>query len=321
MQVCISNLVYGEKYTSIFLDYHLKSLIENVHNKNIIEKSWYLIFTDGSNIETIKNHQNYQILCDYFTFNFLILPTKAEYNQRYSLQGIQQQHTAKFSLEHNVLMLFSVADLYFGPNFLERSLKKIDEGYDAIVTHAMRVAFESTSPILKSQFIAESDELFEIGFANQHPLWVASNWNSPLFSKIPYHILWTDKNSILVRGFSLTPLLVRPQEWMLNAGGCTDITFMAHLKKPYISSDWHEFPSLELGLLFSFYPPFSTKPANTSDVASWAKSHIPKENFSNLNHYMIFKKKTTPINHALISRSASISREIQGLLISPQKIK
>lgn len=320
MKICISNLVYGANYTSIFLDFHLKSLIENVHDKNLIEPSWYLIFTDGGNVETIKSHPNFQILTNYFSFDFYILPNQAEYQQRYSLQGIQQHYTAKFALEKNVLMLFSVADLYFGPNFLSNAIvKMMGDDHDAIVTHAMRVAFESTSPILKNHFIANSDHLFEIGFANPHPLWVASNWDSPLFSRIPYHILWTDESSILVRGFSLTPLVVRAQEWMLQAGGCTDITYMANLKKPYISSDWHEFPSLELGMLFSFYPPFSNQRASTANVAQWASENIPKENWANLNHHMFFKKRGSLVNQSLISRSEVIAQEIQNLLLGSKK--
>lgn len=320
MKICVSNLVYGSNYTSIFLNFHLKSLIENIHDKNLIELSWYLIFTDGANIEEIKNHPNFKILSNYFIFNFYVLPKQAKYNERYSLQGIQQQHTAKFAIDKNLLMLFCVADLYFGPNFLKNALEKMQGEYDAIVTHAMRVAFESTSPILVSKHIENSDDLFEIGFANPHPLWVASNWDNPLFSKIPYHLLWTDESSILIRGFSITPLIVRPQQWMLQAGGCTDITYMANLKKPYISSDWHEFPSLELGMLFSFYPPFNNHRSSPQRVAKWASQYIPESNWKNLNYSMIFKRRSTPLNESLLLRSKIITDEIQDLLLA-NKIK
>jgi len=314
MKICISNLVYGDSYTIIFLDYHLKSVIENVRSNVVIENSYYLIFTDGKNIDLIKRHPNFQFLQSYFSFNFLVFSENLEYNNRYSYQGIQQQHTAKFCLENELLMLFSVADLYYGPNFFKNAIEKMSLGHDAIVTHAMRVSFESVGSYLKDNSFEDSDTLFDIGFANPHPLWVASNWDSPLFSRIPYHMLWTSEQSILVRGFSLGPLVTKPQDWMLAAGGCTDITYMANLKTPYISQDWHEFPSLELGMLFSFYPPFLNRRASPALVADWASKNIPQENYKNLFHYMIFKKKNSPIEQPLVERSLTIAQEIVDLL-------
>ena len=46
--LCIGNLVYGQPYTDIFLNYHLKSLFENIDGDSF-SNSYYLIFTDEIN--------------------------------------------------------------------------------------------------------------------------------------------------------------------------------------------------------------------------------------------------------------------------------
>ena len=63
---CISNLVYGKSYTDIFLDYHLKSIVENFTRNKSDEKSHYLIFTTEENIETIQAHKNFALLKELF---------------------------------------------------------------------------------------------------------------------------------------------------------------------------------------------------------------------------------------------------------------
>ena len=62
-KICISNLVYGQSYTDIFLNFHLKSLLENLDGNNFIN-SYYFIFTEETNIKTIESHNNYQKLKD-----------------------------------------------------------------------------------------------------------------------------------------------------------------------------------------------------------------------------------------------------------------
>jgi hypothetical protein len=69
-------------------------------------------------------------------------------------------------------------------------------------------------------------------------------------------------------------------------------------------------PSIELGQLSNFYPPFWHKKSNIQEVADWVKIYIIPENRSNLSRYTIFKKTNDSINEELIFKSKLIADAI-----------
>jgi len=300
--LCISNLVYGNVYTHIFLNYHLKSVLENITEETNFNNSVYFIFTDGGNLDQIKAHENFIKLSTFIPMSFFVIQGGLNYQGRYHFQKVQMQHTVKYALEHHLLMHISCADMFYGPRFFTNALHYFSLGHEAIIVQPARVAFESAAPLLSGAALS-ADALFEVAFNNLHPLWTSANWDNPYFTNIPYHLIWSDEKSICFRGFSLSPLIVVPQEWMLSASGCADMSFLPNLKNQYFSEDWTEMPCIELQQLMSFYPPFSRKCANTGTLAQWAKKSIPPDNYANLNRYMMFKKSTDPINHELITQS------------------
>jgi|GEM_PF-1831786 len=308
-EICISNLVYGESYTNVFLNFHLKSLIENLASSTNFGRSYYFIFTEAANIAKIESHPNLQELKKYLNVHFFKIEGAVQYEARYQLQGLQVQNTVQFAVTNNLLLHIATADIYYGPKFFDSAFAQFEKGFDAIVHQPIRTTYECVAPLLGGNQ-PTVDELFDIGFNNPHPIWISENWDTPYFTKYPYQMIWADERSVCLRGFSLTPTIVVAQEWMTTAGGCTDITFLPHLKNPYYSNDWSELPMLELCHLFSFYPPFSNKRSNALEIATWAKSHTLPENFKNLTKYIIYKKTTDPINQDLIARSEVIAQEI-----------
>jgi len=309
-EICISNLVYGDSYINIFLNFHLKSLLENFVTNNPFSRSYYLIFTEQQNIVRIEAHENFQQLKKFMNVHFLNIDGGVSYDQRYGLQGLQVQNTVQFALTNDLLVHIACADVYYGPNFFANACQILSKGYDAVIHQPMRTAFESAAPHLTGRWALTVDELFDVGFANPHPIWISENWDNPYFTKYPYQLIWTDEKSVCLRGFSISPSVVVAKDWMKNAGGCTDISFMPYLENPYFSNDWSELPMIELCHLFSFYPPFANKKSNALDVATWAKSHTLPQNFKNLTNYIIYKKTTDEINHELIERSKVIAEEI-----------
>jgi hypothetical protein len=307
--ICISNLVYGDVYTDLFLEYNLKSLVENVVGKAVLSDGDYFVFTDGKNIDRIKSHANYHALQEVFRFKFFVIDKGLGYAHRYGLQTVQLQHTLRHALDSKQLMHISCADVYYGPGFFANSFKRFLQGYDSVVTQPMRVAFESASSCLK-QGVSDLDALFDVGFNNLHPLWMSADWDGRYFSKLPYHIIWSDDRSFCLRGFSLSPLVVVPKEWMLKASGCIDVSFVPFLESPYYATDWQEFPVLELQMLSSFYPPFLHKKASVDTVAFWAKKNIVPANIYNLNKYVMYKRSADAASQELIDRSQYIVKNI-----------
>jgi len=312
--LCISNLVYGQPYTHIFLNFHLKSLLANL-NSYTLENSCYIIFTVESNISVIELHENFQLLCDKLQVTFVSLdgdvPT---YELRYHYQTIQADQSLKYAIENKMLLHLTAADVYYGINFFKNSFNFLSKGHDAIAHQPMRIAYESAASYLSSDKLLSVDDLFLIGFHNPHPLWTSQNWHNPYFSVMPYQLLWSDQTAICLRGFSISPSIFIPQESMLESLGSADITIFQHFKNPYVSYDWSELPMVELQQLSSFYPSFSNKKSNIQDIAIWAKKYILKENFSNLARYTIYKRINDPINEGLVSESKRITDAIMVTL-------
>jgi hypothetical protein len=86
--LCIGNLVYGQPYTDIFLNFHLKSLFENIDGDNF-SNSYYLIFTDEVSLSILEAHENYKKLKDKFKVRIIKLESPLTYSARYEIQSLQ----------------------------------------------------------------------------------------------------------------------------------------------------------------------------------------------------------------------------------------
>jgi len=313
-KILISNLVYGEPYTAIFLTLHLKSLLENCHPAPFSRDSIYIIYTDGKNIETIKSHENFRQLGEYFEVFFAQIQGDLKYERRYSNQTIQLQHSMKLAMERSALMHHAAADLYYGELFWEKALGSIlNRNVDAIFGHPLRTAYEAVGSVLTANTFS-NDQLFELGFRCLHPIWAFGNWESPMFSNIPYALLWTTGDQIILRNFSISVLLFRPSEALLKAGGCSDMTILPNCKSFHVHSEWQEVPLIETCMLMSFYPPFAHRPASVTNVAAWAKRAIPPSNYKNIRKFFILKKSSSVPDWSLIERSGEVSDAIISAL-------
>ena len=310
-KICISNLVYGEIFTKIFLTYHLKSLLKNLSSSRLPDGSIYLVFTDEKNISELDFHKNVAAVRKFMPLEIVVIDGDLKNDMRYHIQSIQMKETIKYCLENDLLIHQTCADVYFGPNFFQNLIQKMSEGFDVIFGNPMRAAYESAAPLLDHAIcdVDDVDDLFDIGFQNPHPLWMSSNWNNPYFSIMPYHLLWTDSKSILVRGVSISVYLFEPREWMLEFHGCTDMIQRKKFKHPYYCIDWSEFPILELVFLATFFPSFRNQKASVSSVAEWIFSQNLSENIDT-EMYTICKRKSDNIDIRLIDESKKVMENI-----------
>jgi hypothetical protein len=307
-KICISNLVYGEIFTKIFLTYHLKSLLENLSSSRLPDGSIYLVFTDQKTISELDFHKNVAAVRKFMPLEIVVIDGELKNDMRYHIQSMQMKETIKYCLENDLLIHQTCADVYFGSNFFQNLIQKMSEGFDVIFGNPMRAAYESAAPLL-DHTIYDVDDLFEIGFQNPHPVWMSSNWNNPYFSTTPYHILWSDSKSILVRGVSISVYLVEPREWMLEFNGCTDMIHRKKFKHPYYCVDWSELPILELVFLATFFPPFRNQKSSVSSVAEWIFLQNLSENI-NIDLYTICKRTSDNIDIHLIDESKKIMENI-----------
>jgi hypothetical protein len=316
-KILITNLVYGEPYTSTFLNLHLKSLLENCLPPPFSAESIYLIFTDGKNIETIRAHDNYKQLCNYFKVTFARIEKELSYDARYANQTIQFQYSVKIAIEQSALMHHAAADLYYGKAFWAAAIETF---FQRNVQGLFGCPFRTTLDTVANSLMSSSpsnDDLFEFGYRNLHPLWAFANWDSPYFTNYPYQMIWSSPDQIICRGFSISVILFKATPKLTAAGGCSDITVISNCETYHVEQDWQNLPILEMGMLKAFYPPFSLGCAAIERVVNWGKQRMIPANYSNLQHYFIIKKKATPVNEKLIQRSSEVCSDIVNRLVNP----
>lgn len=118
MKVCLSNLVYGEKYTDVFLNYHLRSLVDDSNLSAFPKGCEYLVFTNGQNIELIKQNSCVKKLNEVMPVKMMVFNSAGDkYSQRYSLQSFQTKVSAKYALENDMMLSMIAADIVYGRNF------------------------------------------------------------------------------------------------------------------------------------------------------------------------------------------------------------
>jgi len=288
-------------------------LVDDSHLSVLSGRSEYLIYTDGENIEKIKSSHVFKKLVNAIPVKFLIFskPSGNGYDWRYHIQGFQSKTSARYALEHDAYLSIQCADTIYCKGFFQRTLALLNQGHDGVFCNAMRTGYEGISGFLKEiDGAPDSDLFFDLAFANQHPLWMSMNWNTPFFSKMPYHLIWNDHQTLVVRGFSVSAAVYLPTPEMCERGGSSDVFVLPLLKRPYIATDWSELPWGGAEFLSCWYPSYSPYPASTLRVAQWAKKVILPQNITNLRYPTYFKKRSTPIPHNLLNVSSVVAEEI-----------
>ena len=316
MKILISNLVYGEPYTEMFCNYHLNSVINNLIDSEFSKESLYLIYTDGKNIKNISTHVNFNILNNKIKTKFVVINQDINYDQRYSIQGVQLSNSIEVALNGYDFMIMTSADTFYGPSVFRKygNILKNSE-IKAIWGIFFRTTFEPLIDYLYKNKFPNKEELFQACINYIHPLWVHADWDVHRFTKIPYQMLWSSHNQIIVRGYSWSPLIFRPEPWMSNASGSIDLSFDPTLISNYWITEWWELPIIELVQLKNFYPPFGIEKANVKEIAKWTVSSIPKRNWDNLKRSWLFKHPTEELDIELVKKAEAIANKILTELI------
>ena len=303
--ILISNLVYGEPYTDLFLNLHLPSLIENLRTNYFSDKSKYLVYTDRDSSKTIRSHPMFRLLGKFIDFEVLQIDGVAlSYESRYGLQQVQVNDSACRALHGFDFFHSACADVVYGNNVLPDAARLlIQSGKNTICHTPMRVALESAAPLLRGPSAFSVENLFEVGLRHPHPLWTSSNLRTPYFTTIPYHMIWTNDSQVLLRGFAISPLLLKPSPWMTECGGSIDLSFSQFEQDFLWLSNWSDLPMLELGRLGAFYPCFRSEYFNLTSVVEWAKSAIPRSNWNNLLYWQYCKKPGSSPDLSLLQES------------------
>lgn len=276
-KLLISNVAYGNVYSDIFLNTHLKSFLDPSNIPATKDRVEYLLFSDHETMPKIEAHPNWQKLkslvpCQVAILEFPPGQPIDKFAARYSILITMFNESVKKAIERDMWLSAIVADHVVAQDFLPKVLAKMDAGHGAVFVQPPRAAAESTMPLLQQNPRALSaHDLWDLCYRNMHPLWVACHWNAPQFSALPFSLLWNNsEGGLLVRSFSITPMVFQPKQEMLNVGGVIDREMPALCENPFWATDWVDCPVIGVEPLFCYYPPFVNKKASTDDVRDWS---------------------------------------------------
>lgn len=296
----ITNLVYGDLYLNIFLNHHLRTILDETNLPAISDKYEieYLIFTDEETKPKLERHPNMKRLAAYSEVNIKLFDWHREENSRYSMRYSALldvfQDSVRYALEKGSLLTAWVADLIVARNFFPKIMERIEKGHGAVFVLPMRTAFESLGPILnQSNRALNEKELFELGYKHLHPLWTACDWNSPRFSRLPFALLWTNKNGMMARSFSITPIVFNPKKEMLQGRGMIDGDVPSKCDNPYWCENWTDAPVMGLEPLFCYYPTFANIRSSVKLTRNWARRSVHPSQFDYLKKRLYYPDKST----------------------------
>lgn len=275
----ITNIVYGDTYSRLFLENHLKSVLDET-NLPEVSKDYditYNIITDAKTQPTLEAHANVKRLQSQVrvVFSPINWPDDQHFARRYEVIVQGFGHAIRAALMEGALFTPLVADYVVAKGFFPCLTKRIKEGHDAVLMLPPRCSAETASQVLSQiEGALPPLDLFKICFDHLHSLWRDSYWNTPRFTSIPFVLLWGSERGLLVRTFSLSPLIFRPTERMLRAEGVIDRELPALCENPFFATDWTDAPVVNVEPALCYLGWFGSGPANPKIVGEWAKSSL-----------------------------------------------
>lgn len=302
----ITNLVYGQNYSDIFLDFHLPAFLDPTNIPSRKDRTEYIVFTDDETAAKISYHPNWLRLkqlipteLQVFDFENKQLNPGEKFGARYSLLIQMFKESVNLALKKNAYLSAIVADLIPAKNFLPLIQDRMDSGnHGAVFMLPLRSSFETMVPYLKSDAAKEGAlpalDLFNAGYANLHPLWQACHYENPLFSKIPFSLLWNSGTGLIARSFSITPIIFTPTVFMNNTRQVIDVEIPAHCENPYWCTDWTEAPIIGAEPLGCYYPCYKNNQPlldRPRIVGEWANKSLHPTQFQWLNKPLYYPSK------------------------------
>jgi hypothetical protein len=282
----ITNLVYSPQpgndlYLRIFTERHLRSVLDDTNLQAAISgynvDITYKIYCDPETEKKLLNHPNVKRLQAIVAVKFQTFEwannNDDRFAARYPLLYQAFNDSVKYALDNQFDFVTAwVADLVVARDFFPRILKRVAlQDHDAVFVLPLRSAFESTAQAFAQVNRALHDhDLFRLGFAHLHPLWVACHWGSPTFTRMPYSLLWRSNRGLMARSYSLTPIIFKPKVEILNSSGGIDLDVPGMFENPYWCEDWTDAPVIGVEPMFCHYPTFQSEKCSVGLVKRWA---------------------------------------------------
>lgn len=302
---------YGEPYCDIFLNLHLPSLLDETNIPAVKDRINYLVVTDKETEPKILNHNNFKKLTEMVGTGIGIIADKSEFNSRYNILISTFKTTVEFALKNDMYVSSTACDMVFGKEYLPKILSYM-ESHDAVFFVPMRTAYEPMKDLLPEARALSGYQLCNLAIENMHPLWTHSYWDNPLFTKLPYSMLWGNEEGLLVRSFSISPMIFKPKPEHLNTGHVLDIEIPGTMENPMWIENFVDCPVIGCEPINCFYPVFNTKKASIPNIRNWTTHLLPSQIPFLARKFWYPKKQIVMKNPSIDSDSDRLILDILG---------
>lgn len=319
----ITNVVYGPIYLKIFLDHHLRSILDETNIPAIVSRYdiTYGIFTDAETLPLIMDikdgedinkftkeelvarlkNPNMKRLGTLVDLKIFILDFDRDDTPKFELRYSVLMHVFRFSLElamkENAYLTAWVADLVVARDFFPKVLKRMEDGHGAVFVLPPRGAYETMSKVLNQYNRAvEAKQLWNIVFANLHHLWTSCEIVNRRFTRLPFCLIWSTPTGLMARSFSVTPIVFKPNPEMLKGRGMIDGEVPALCQNPYWATDWTDAPVVGCEPLFCYAcqsTPGTTKGFIKRFVREWSKVSLHPSQIPHAKKHLYYPDRET----------------------------
>ncbi len=294
----LATLCYGPNYANLFLNNLLKSVLDPTNLPDVVKDYdvEYVIYTDEETLPTIAQHANFSRLNHVLgkrpdgsprvDVHTLAWPTEMgpdKYAHRYGAQIQTMSEACKIALDKKAYLSYWSCDMVVAQGFFRKILAPMEKGHGAVLGLPLRACAESLRKYLDPHDGAfEAAKLFELSYANMHPIFCASHWEAAQFNKLPFTLLWNTGKGLIGHSFSSTPHILVPNERMIKSDRVMDAEIPELCENPYWATDWTDAPIVGVEPLACYYPPFGNFRASEAQVTEFAKG-LPKGQWKYLN--------------------------------------
>lgn len=300
MDFHVTNVVWGEEYTDLFLNISLPTQLAPGNLPSFSQKgksAIYKIFTTEKDGEVIKKSPVFAELSSVMPTEIISIDNfDLSDEQKYGEGNVEKyyvvidcyQQVVKDCIKDNAKFLFLTPDFVF-PDGLFANLIEIDEkeGKPVVMTHSYRALRKSFVSAVKEKFDNNNclrvsipvRDVIKFSLKHLHPYSEALFWDAENYNHFPSHIYWRVRDGILARCFDMHPLMLKPtanKKAVLS--GTVDGKYWQQicpsLEDVYVPKDSDEMVLIELSSIKhqSTVGIITARKSNTLEVAKWAIS-------------------------------------------------
>lgn len=297
----ITNVVYGDLYLKIFLDHHLKSVLDPTNLPAMVKDLdiIYRIYTDADTQGKIVKSQVFKELNKTVTTEIEVFnwnrSDQGRFSMRYSVLLEVFHDSVRNALERKFDYATAwVADLIVAKEFFSKVFEKMREGHGAVMVLPMRAMFETMAAELSQINGAwNAMDLFKLGYRHLHTLFRNNEWTSPRFTQLPFYLLWSTRTGMMARTFSWTPIVFEPKPEMLEGRGMIDGDVPEKCRNPFWCENWTDAPVMGIEPVICYAQHFHNFEAQPKAIREWAHRVLHPSQIDFLSKALYYPDKAT----------------------------